>query len=395
MSGKTSALKNCIAISAILLLTAATSTTARIIYVDDDAIGTNNGSSWADAYKYLQDALTDANTSPKPVEIRVAQGIYKPDQGGSKMAGDRTATFQIINGVTLKGGYAGASVPDPNVRDIEAYKTFLSGDLNGDDIDITTTWNLLIEPSRAENSLHVMTGSSTDETAILDGFTITAGQANEDHAIGAGMYNSHGNPTIANCTFRANWASSKGGGIYNDCSCPKLSGCRFIENFAYWDGGGVCNFNSSPILANCIFTSNFTEWDGGGIQNRDGSNTLIINCIFGENRGRFGGGLMNNQSAPVLFGCVFMGNRSMSQGGAVLNSRSNPTLINCTLNGNRSECTGGILSDTSSNLTLTNCILSRNIDDYDVQEWAQILGGTLNINHSCVEGWTGSLGGGQ
>jgi len=36
MSGKTSQLKNCISISVILLLTAATNTTARTIYVDDD-----------------------------------------------------------------------------------------------------------------------------------------------------------------------------------------------------------------------------------------------------------------------------------------------------------------------------------------------------------------------
>ena len=71
-----------------------------IIYVDDDANGLNNGSSWENAYNYLQDALADARSAEKPVEIRVAQGVYKPDQGIGITLGDRTSAFQLINGVT-------------------------------------------------------------------------------------------------------------------------------------------------------------------------------------------------------------------------------------------------------------------------------------------------------
>ena len=51
---------------------------ARIIYVDDDASGANNGTSWVDAYNYLQDALVSASSGD---EIRVAQGTYTPDLG--------------------------------------------------------------------------------------------------------------------------------------------------------------------------------------------------------------------------------------------------------------------------------------------------------------------------
>jgi len=49
-----------------------------VIYVDDDAAGANNGSSWANAFNYLQDALEVAESGD---EIRVAQGTYKPDRG--------------------------------------------------------------------------------------------------------------------------------------------------------------------------------------------------------------------------------------------------------------------------------------------------------------------------
>lgn len=58
---------------------------------------------------------------------------------------------------------------------------------------------LLWEPTRAENSFHVTTGSGTDETAVLDGFTITAGTANGSYpdGSGGGIYNDSGSNDTA------------------------------------------------------------------------------------------------------------------------------------------------------------------------------------------------------
>jgi hypothetical protein len=70
----------------------------------------------------------------------------------------REATFQLVNGVSLKGGYAGLGEPDPNERAINKYETTLSGDLDGDDGSNFDDYD--------ENSYHVVTGSSTDETTI-------------------------------------------------------------------------------------------------------------------------------------------------------------------------------------------------------------------------------------
>jgi len=72
---------------------------AVIRYVNADATGNNNGSSWTDAYTDLQSALVAAQTGD---EIWVAKGTYKPTSGS-----DRTATFQLKNGVVLYGGFAG------------------------------------------------------------------------------------------------------------------------------------------------------------------------------------------------------------------------------------------------------------------------------------------------
>jgi hypothetical protein len=73
------------------------------IYVDADAAGANNGSSWENAYNCLQDALADANSPDKAVEIRVAEGVYKPDHGAAQTPGDMEATFRLINGVKVRG----------------------------------------------------------------------------------------------------------------------------------------------------------------------------------------------------------------------------------------------------------------------------------------------------
>ncbi|MCK4292767.1 MAG: hypothetical protein KAY65_06185 [Planctomycetes bacterium] len=90
------------------------------------------GTSWADAFRYLPDALGKAASCD---QIRVAQGTYLPDHGAQVGLGDREATFGLKSGVTIKGGYAGFEEPDPDARDIETYETILNGDCRVDFLD--------------------------------------------------------------------------------------------------------------------------------------------------------------------------------------------------------------------------------------------------------------------
>ncbi len=126
----------------------------KVIYVDDDATGANDGTSWAHAYVHLQDALADASSAEKPVEIRVAQGTQRPDEGASQTPGDRGASFQLINGVAIRGNYAGLGHEDPNARDVAGFTTSdLAGEwfLGGSDIQGRHTWDglLLIDSAGA------------------------------------------------------------------------------------------------------------------------------------------------------------------------------------------------------------------------------------------------------
>jgi hypothetical protein len=232
----------------------------------------------------------------------------------------------LKNGVTVKGGYAGYGQADPNARNISAYETILSGDLNGDDGPNFT--------NNAENSYHVVTGSSTNSTAILDRFTITAGNANGYYArfedVGAGLYAYNGTPKLTDCTFRMNSATAGGGGIY------------------------TYGYSIVPVL---------------------------INCRFIGNSGR---GVYNVRSSPKFINCIFIGN----SGNAMYSYRTNshPQLINCTFYAN----TAGIRDYSGAGTIIQNSILWYN---GGTSESAQINSTSAVVNYSCVQGWTGSLGG--
>ena len=156
----------------------------KTIYVDDDAPAPSDGSSWAGAYKYLQDALTAAELMEKPIEIHVAQGTYWPDRGSKYPSGtrDREAIFHLIDKVTIHGGFAGVGTPDPNVRNMELYRTVLSGDLAQNDGALASPSDARDHVSRRDNSYHVMGFNEKRRTrggltTELDGLAIMSGYA--------------------------------------------------------------------------------------------------------------------------------------------------------------------------------------------------------------------------
>lgn len=152
-----------------------------IIYVDADALGLNDGTSWADAYTDLQAALGAADSSD---QIWVAEGIYRPTTDTT-----RTIAFELETGVSLYGGFAGTETLRSQ-RDWQSHRSVLSG-------DIGTTGVM------TDNSYNVIRGNGTDGTAILDGFVVTGGYADGSGTYdkGGGLHISGGSPTIVNITF--------------------------------------------------------------------------------------------------------------------------------------------------------------------------------------------------
>src|SRR5262249_24157152 len=150
------------------------------------------------------------------VTLRVGTGVYTPLSTLGRMT-----TFQLKNGVAIYGGYAGFGAVNPDMRNVGLYQTVLYGDIGA-------------FGNSADNTYHVVTGSGTNSTAVLDGFVITGGNANGTTGgpinLGAGMLNASGSPTVANCTLTGNSATSFGGGMYNSAASPTLTNCTFSGN---------------------------------------------------------------------------------------------------------------------------------------------------------------------
>ena len=144
--------------------------------------------------------MTARSNTLKTLDPRIKR---RPDHDEEHPDGseDREATFELITGVAVRGGFAGLGAGDPDERDIERFPSILSGDLLGDDgPDFANT---------LDNSEHVVTaGTLVEATAVLDGVTIMAGRATR---WGGGMTSS-GRPTIRRCTFTGNFSVRDGGG---------------------------------------------------------------------------------------------------------------------------------------------------------------------------------------
>ncbi|MHC4498432.1 MAG: right-handed parallel beta-helix repeat-containing protein, partial [Planctomycetota bacterium] len=219
-----------------------------IMYVDKAATGNETGLSWTDAFTDLKLTMEKTERMSVIPEIRVAQGTYRPADAN----GNRAESFVLKSGMVLRGGYAGVQGPNPDARDVQAYPTILSGDLNEDDGEDFLNYE--------ENSYHVVVGKNLDSNTILDGFTIAGGYADGPsiHSNGGGMLNRKGsNPTIVDCRFLENLTTGHGGGIYIENSSPRLIRCRFEDNSLGGNSGGAlyCT-DGSPDLTECQFIRN-------------------------------------------------------------------------------------------------------------------------------------------
>ena len=313
-----------------------------IIYVDAGASGANDGSSWDDAYTNLRTALSNASGTN---EVWIAAGVYKPTSGS-----DQTISFEITasqNGIEIYGGFDGTET-SRSERDPTTNITVLSGDINNNDNtdENGITWDA--SDINGDNTQHLVyldgsSGSGITSSTILDGVTITGGEAGlntQPSSDGGGVFcngrtNSTCSPTLSNITFAGNYAWGKGGALFNNgidgTSNPTIVNAVFTGNEAN-RGGAIYSEgpvgDASPTLINAVFVDN-EAWRGGAMYNDGGNGTsspTLINTTFTGNIGRGSGGALYNESAsPEVHNSIFWDN------GDEINNNSSTSTISYSL----------------------------------------------------------------
>ena len=300
-----------------VIVVAVSTAQAAAIHVDVNCPGPGNGSE-ADPYCSIQTAIDNAVDTD---EIVVAPGTY----------------FEAIN-------FLGKAI-------------WLH---SSDGAEVTT-----IDGTGFFHAVQCVTGEGPD--TVLDGFTITGGNANgkSGDSVGGGMTNNGSSPTVINCTFSGNSSFAGGGGMWIVGGSPTVTSCTFSGNSSVAGGGGMSNRDgSSPMVTDCTFSGNSAESPGGGMFNNDSSPT-VTNCTFSGNIAGFaGGGMYNQSSSPTVTNCTFNGNTAEDDGGGMYNVfGSSPTVTGCTFSGNSAGGFGnggGMYNTGASSPTVTNCTFTGN-----------------------------------
>ncbi|MDM8559354.1 choice-of-anchor Q domain-containing protein [Candidatus Parabeggiatoa sp. HSG14] len=339
------------------------------LYVNQSASGQKTGCDWANAIIDLQSALTQVTTGifPKVNEIWVAKGTYLPTTDLN-----REATFQLLNGISIYGGFSGNET-EFSLRGHKENQSILSGDIG-------------VSGDNSDNSYHVVTGSGTNATALLHGFIITGGNASKigeescPTVCGGGLYNDQGSPSLNHLSFTGN-SAMYGGGIYNSNQSYPTIKYSFIENNTATNGAGIYNDNSHPLIKHVFVKNNRAFNAGGGMYNRNQSAPKLTHFNFSNNEATTGGGLVNDNSDPVISHSIFRENQA-TNGGAMVNlNNSQPLLSHLLINSNIALASGSVMLNNLSQPTISQTTIAEN---FSTDGGIINIGTQLTVNNSIL-----------
>ncbi len=342
-------------------------------FVDASATGQNDGTSWANAYTDLNNAITNAAANE---ELWVAAGKYSP--------GATTADhFLLTVDVQLFGGFNGTETMRSQ-RDYQTNLTILSGDVLNDDVSGDFT------QYKADNNLHVVwCQTNITNNTVIDGFIVEGGNSLDVNGTGddrrGGGILSYGSPIVQNCTFRDNYAYF-GGGVYPrtaTSSDTKILNCIFDGNSGGYGSAILVAFGDA-LIEDCIIRNNYSE-EGAAVNGITGSST-IRRCDFtGNSGGLFGGSAylvyQTTPAAPVkvlIEDSSFDQNTTLDIGGAmgIWDVDVIVTINRSTFSGNVGTVgAGAIFCNGNASLHLNNCSFLNNIAPQ---------GGAILFQDSCV-----------
>ncbi|MBI1227563.1 MAG: hypothetical protein GC192_20185 [Bacteroidetes bacterium] len=302
-------------LSLLLVASIAIESSAKVIYVKQD--GTGDGTSWANAFGSLQQALTVAKFGN---EIWVAEGTYHPVQCEYCDVHQREIAFRIPGGVKIYGGFNG-NENSLGQRRWFAHPTKLSGEIG--------------TKEAGDNSFTVVYFKNADSGTLLDGFVITGGQSDAWETVGSrnrsggGIFNDgsgkggRSTVNIKNCVFLENYAE-EGGAVFNHGqegeAVVEFDNCTFVANKAAKGGGAVFSNNDYGLgkieMKKCKFVNNEAAFGGAVFitQNSGAGKNQIVSTNFVANKATAGSVLftlaLENVLEPDFFLCDYLNNQN-------------------------------------------------------------------------------------
>jgi hypothetical protein len=250
-------------------------------YVRANAPAGGNGTSWATAYNNIKTAVTAANSNQGIKKIWVAKGTYFPG----------TTRFTLKNNLAIYGGFAGTETQFGQ-RDITLNETILTG----------------------QGTNGIISGGTTNESAVVDGFTIRDGFASQGN--GGAVLNGSG--TFRNCRFINNIAEASGGAWYGQTGTPRFIACEFTGNECEAGGAAIETVDGSIVVVGCRFSGNQAPF--AAIYSDTGSVTVIDSLIAANSAGGVlanAGPVFIRNSTIVANSGQFLGNTAMRSNGVI------------------------------------------------------------------------------
>lgn len=271
---------------------------------------------------------------------------------------------------TLAEGIAAAGYTDTVLVAAGLYQGPMNRDLdfNGKLIVLRSESGSSATTIDCEHTSRALTFNSNESyLAVVEGFTITNGYAEEDTV---NLYNSYGgavhcyatNPTFRDVVFVGNTAYGDGGAL--NCmfsnSTMSLIDCAFSSNVAT-RGGAINSDNTRIVLWDCSFTENLaSSWGGAILLDHDSSS--MTRCVFTDNEGSMGGAVnFRGDQQHYLTDCSFTRNTAVHHGGAVSSYYGRPAFTRCSFVANDAGYHGAGVGVTANPATFEDCSFFRNV----------------------------------
>ena len=285
----------------------------RIIYVNQNATGNGDGTSWENAFPDLQSALEVAKAEN---EIWVAQGTYYPTDGS-----DREATFTITDSVKVYGGFAGGET-ELSQRDWFNNPTVLSGNIGNPE-------------DETDNSYNVVTLGNGSFFTLLDGFTVRDGYGDKlSSSMGAGILaNGNGDADLRNLIVANNFVSGGGAGLDQRNSDLNVTNVAFLNNIAT-DGGAISSGSNSVMnLTNGLFVNN-RGTVGGAVHLTNDAQFNLVNSTLVDNQANIGGAIATRRfNTDVTFSLdnSIVGDNPTADGASISEGEEDTITVNNSL----------------------------------------------------------------